>query len=189
MYLYLLKYHYLCDSCINLDAQRNCISNPTIKPRLTANKIAQPIRIDDSSDPSPTSLDYFNLDGGISNTKNDTPPVFSPEEMSDYKLVRKKSGELVKPSLKSPLYYHKKRSLSLPSTPTYKQVHFGGSTDVRYFHKKDRPAAISASNSPKLSPADDDDGYDYSDDDDGYDNDSCDSDPESIDLNNKIFGS
>ena len=37
---------------------------------------AQPIRIDDSSDPSPTSLDYFNLDGGISNTKNDTPPVF-----------------------------------------------------------------------------------------------------------------
>lgn len=149
---------------------------------------AQPIRIDDSSDPSPTSLDYFNLDGGISNTKNDTPPVFSPEEMSDYKLVRKKSGELVKPSLKSPLYYHKKRSLSLPSTPTYKQVHFGGSTDVRYFHKKDRPAAISASNSPKLSPADDDDGYDYSDDDDGYDNDSCDSDPESIDLNNKIFG-
>ncbi|CAX44368.1 conserved hypothetical protein [Candida dubliniensis CD36] len=151
---------------------------------------ARPIRIDDSSDPSPTSLDYFNLDGGITNTKNGTPPVFSPEELSDYKLVRKKSGELVKPSLKSPLYYHKKRSLSLPSTPTYKQVHFGGSTDVRYFHKKDRPAAISASNSPKLDPADDDDGYDYSDDDDddGYDNDSCDSDPESIDFNNKSFG-
>ncbi|RLV90762.1 hypothetical protein JA1_004346 [Spathaspora sp. JA1] len=70
-----------------------------------------------------------------------------------YKLVRKKSGELLKPSLKSPIgpgYFDKKRSLSLPATPTYKQVHFGGATDVRYFKKKDKPTDISASNSPTL---------------------------------------
>ncbi|ODQ78587.1 carbohydrate-binding module family 21 protein [Babjeviella inositovora NRRL Y-12698] len=64
-----------------------------------------------------------------------------------YGLVRKKSGELVKPSLRA-------RPLSLPATPTYKQVHFGTAPDVRYFNKKDRPLAVSASNSPDLIGAD-----------------------------------
>lgn len=69
-------------------------------------------------------------------------PTYVPQ------LVRKKLGEILKPSLKEAEHG---RSKSLPSTPTYKQVHFGGSTDVKYFKKKDRPTAISASNSPTLS--------------------------------------
>ncbi|KAK6457571.1 putative phosphatase regulatory subunit-domain-containing protein [Scheffersomyces xylosifermentans] len=79
---------------------------------------------------------------------NDSPEM----PMGGYKLVRKKSGELVKPSLKdsSAAYFGKKRSQSLPTTPTYKQVHFGGDTDVRYFKKKDTPSALSAANSPTL---------------------------------------
>lgn len=73
-------------------------------------------------------------------------------------LVRKKSGEIVKSSLKEssePSYFDKKkRSRSLPTTPTYKQVHFGGDNDVKYFHRRDRPLAISALNSPTLGPSD-----------------------------------
>lgn len=72
-------------------------------------------------------------------------------EASDlpYRLVRKKSGEIVKPLLKDTVAAIN-RSRSLPLTPTYKQVHFGGGTDVRYFKQKDRPAAILAQNSPTL---------------------------------------
>lgn len=72
------------------------------------------------------------------------------------KLVRKKSGEIVKPLLKETFLSSKNRSLSLPSTPTYKLVHFGGDNDVRYFNMKDKPTAISALNSPQLYPEDDD---------------------------------
>lgn len=91
--------------------------------------------------------------------------LLSPE----HALVRKKLGELLKPLLKessSPSYFDKKRSKSLPTTPTYKAVHFGGGNDVRYFKKKDRPAAILAANSPENSDWDDDDDDD---DDDVYD--------------------
>lgn len=71
------------------------------------------------------------------------------------RLVRKKSGEIVKPLLKDAIAALN-RSRSLPLTPTYKQVHFGGDTDVRYFKQKDRPTAILAQNSPTLDGQDDD---------------------------------
>lgn len=96
-----------------------------------------------------------------------------------YKLVRKKSGELVKPSLKETGYFDSniKRSKSLPTTPTFKLVHFGGDDHVRYFKKRDTPSAISASNSPALVGIDslmyevqlDDDDDDDDDDDEDYD--------------------
>lgn len=65
----------------------------------------------------------------------------------NFPLVRKKSGEFVRSSLKS-----HSRSLSLPSTPSYKQVHFGedpsGDAEVKYFDQKDTPQAISNDSSP-----------------------------------------
>lgn len=70
------------------------------------------------------------------------------------RLVRKKLGEIVKSSLKDALAAVN-RSRSLPLTPTYKLVHFGGDTDVRYFKQKDKPTAISAQNSPTLEGKDD----------------------------------
>ncbi|ODV85591.1 carbohydrate-binding module family 21 protein [[Candida] arabinofermentans NRRL YB-2248] len=70
-------------------------------------------------------------------------------------LVRKKSGELVKSSLKLNTLGV---SSSLPSTPTYKQVHFGGADDVKFFRGADKPSSISANNSPFVS--DDEDDYD-----------------------------
>lgn len=70
------------------------------------------------------------------------------------KLVRKKSGEILKSSLRERSYFDKKRAQSEPSTPSFKTVHFGGDTDVKYFKKKDRPNAISATNSPNLDDSD-----------------------------------
>lgn len=71
-----------------------------------------------------------------------------------YRLVRKKLGEIVKSLLKEGCSTH--RSKSLPSTPSFKLVHFGSDADIRYFSKKDRPTAILAQNSPALGPEDDD---------------------------------
>lgn len=76
---------------------------------------------------------------------------------SGHALVRKKSGEVVKSLLKESNSSVKYRSRSLPSTPTYKQVHFGGDNDVKYFKSKDRPAAILALNSPTQLYDDDED--------------------------------
>ncbi|KAG7904976.1 hypothetical protein KL907_003192 [Ogataea polymorpha] len=97
--------------------------------------------------------------------------IGSPVSLPDSKyelmspLVRKKSGELVKSSLK--LNILGGSSKSLPATPTYKQVHFGGNIAVKYFDEADKPSSISAGNSPFVS----DDEYDSeceSDDDDYF---------------------
>lgn len=72
----------------------------------------------------------------------------SSMDESQYRLVRKKSGEIVKSLLKDSYSCH--RSKSLPSTPSFKLVHFGNDNDIRYFSKKDRPTAILAQNSPSL---------------------------------------
>ena len=62
-------------------------------------------------------------------------------------LVRKKSGELVKPALRLPAH---KRPSSLPGTPTFgKAVHFNEEIEqVRHFLQVDRPIAVSATTSP-----------------------------------------
>jgi hypothetical protein len=63
-------------------------------------------------------------------------------------LLRKKSGELVKPALRASS--HRRRPLSMPGTPTYgKAVHFNEEIEqVRHFLQVDRPIAVSAGSSP-----------------------------------------
>lgn len=63
-------------------------------------------------------------------------------------MVRKKSGELVRPALRPSL--GKRRPSSMPGTPTYsKAVHFDKHLEhVRHFLQVDRPLAVSASSSP-----------------------------------------
>jgi len=62
-------------------------------------------------------------------------------------LLRKKSGELVKPALRPP---SRRRPSSMPGTPTYsKAVHFNEDMEqVRHFLSVDRPIAVSAGSSP-----------------------------------------
>ncbi|KAI5291179.1 hypothetical protein KEM54_006004 [Ascosphaera aggregata] len=61
------------------------------------------------------------------------------------KMVRKKSGELVRPALRA-----KKRPASVPGTPTYiKAVHFDANLEhIRHFLQVDKPTAVSADTSP-----------------------------------------
>lgn len=62
-------------------------------------------------------------------------------------LLRKKSGELVKPALRPA---SRRRPSSMPGTPTYsKAVHFNEEIEqVRHFLSVDRPIAVSAGSSP-----------------------------------------
>ena len=62
-------------------------------------------------------------------------------------IVRKKSGELVRPALRPP---SRKRPSSMPGTPTFsKNVHFDACLEqVRHFSDIDRPSAVSAGSSP-----------------------------------------
>lgn len=62
-------------------------------------------------------------------------------------MVRKKSGELVKPALRPAAH---RRPSSMPGTPTYaKAVHFDSHLEhVRHFLQIDRPVAVSAGSSP-----------------------------------------
>lgn len=63
-------------------------------------------------------------------------------------MVRKKSGELVRPALRPAS--SKRRPSSMPGTPTYsKAVHFDSHLEhVRHFLQVDRPLAVSAGSSP-----------------------------------------
>jgi hypothetical protein len=80
-------------------------------------------------------------------------------------LLRKKSGELVKPALRPAT---RRRPSSMPGTPTFaKAVHFNENMEqVRHFLQVDRPMAVSAGSSPVETWENDSDypwGYD-----DGY---------------------
>lgn len=72
------------------------------------------------------------------------------EAMGDRRpaMVRKKSGELVRPALRPS--WSKRRPSSMPGTPTYsKAVHFDSHLEhVRHFLQVDRPLAVSAGSSP-----------------------------------------
>lgn len=72
-------------------------------------------------------------------------------------LLRKKSGELVKPAIRPS---SRRRHSSMPGTPTYsKAVHFNDEIEqVRHFLQVDRPIAVSAGTSPA---EDHDDQSDY----------------------------
>ncbi|KAK7530216.1 putative phosphatase regulatory subunit-domain-containing protein [Phyllosticta citribraziliensis] len=64
-------------------------------------------------------------------------------------LLRKKSGELVKPALR-PTSRNRRRPSSMPGTPSFsKAVHFNDDIEqVRHFLQVDRPIAVSAGSSP-----------------------------------------
>ena len=71
----------------------------------------------------------------------------SEDETPRPQMVRKKSGELVRPALR-PASRHRRPS-SMPGTPTFKAVHFDSHLEhVRHFLQIDRPLAVSAGSSP-----------------------------------------
>ncbi|KAI5843241.1 putative phosphatase regulatory subunit-domain-containing protein [Tricharina praecox] len=80
-------------------------------------------------------------------------------------MVRKKSGEVVKSSLKSP---SRSRPCSVPATPTFpKNVHFDARIEhVRHFLHSEKPSAVSVGSSPVEGVYDGESEYPF-----GYDDD------------------
>ena len=79
-------------------------------------------------------------------------------------LIRKKSGELVRPALRPSSM--RRRPSSMPGTPTYsKAVHFQDNSleHVRHFLQVDRPIAVSAGSSP-VEPYDEENDFPFGDD-------------------------
>ena len=93
-----------------------------------------------------------NTESAITRTQPSSPLKSSDEECEEVpfrpRMVRKKSGELVKPALRPS--NPERRPSSMPGTPTYsKAVHFDNHLEhVRHFLQVDRPLAVSAGSSP-----------------------------------------
>ncbi|KAL4868662.1 hypothetical protein BDV12DRAFT_185728 [Aspergillus spectabilis] len=70
------------------------------------------------------------------------------EPRAKHPMVRKKSGELVRPALRPPSA--RRRPSSMPGTPTYsKAVHFDAQLEhIRHFMQLDKPQAVSVGSSP-----------------------------------------
>lgn len=85
-------------------------------------------------------LKHFNKSNPDSDVEDEGYRIATP-------MVRKKSGELVKSSLKTP---NRSRPSSVPSTPTFpKAVHFDSHLEhVRHFLNTEKPTAVSAGSSP-----------------------------------------
>ncbi|CAK7235655.1 hypothetical protein SCUCBS95973_009340 [Sporothrix curviconia] len=114
---------------------------------------------------STSSLDHFRRSTSagrrVSHIRSATEPSVSPsagssvnsdedndlEILSKPPMVRKKSGELVRPALR---LGSGRRPSSMPGTPTFsKVVHFDSHLEhVRHFLQVDRPLAVSAGSSP-----------------------------------------
>ena len=90
-----------------------------------------------NDDGTPTSQSATDSDDEADEAKARRPP-----------MLRKKSGELVRPALRPSSA--KRRPSSMPGTPTYgKAVHFDSHLEhVRHFLQVDRPLAVSAGSSP-----------------------------------------
>lgn len=107
--------------------------------------------------------------------KNSSPSPEQTSEDSDVEddelrikppLLRKKSGELVKPALRPS---SRRRPSSMPGTPTFsKAVHFNEDIEqVRHFLQVDKPIAVSAGSSP-VETYDSESEYPFYHDDGGY---------------------
>ncbi|CAK7224060.1 hypothetical protein SBRCBS47491_005420 [Sporothrix bragantina] len=110
---------------------------------------------------STSSLDHFRRSSSagrrVSHMRSATEPSVSTPSVSDEDndleilskppMVRKKSGELVRPALR---LGSGRRPSSMPGTPTFsKVVHFDSHLEhVRHFLQVDRPLAVSAGSSP-----------------------------------------
>ncbi|KAI9726611.1 MAG: hypothetical protein M1828_000978 [Chrysothrix sp. TS-e1954] len=97
---------------------------------------------------SSTETSIFAPSGSVGNSTNGSDSSEDDDDLDNKPpLLRKKSGELVKPAIRPQA---KRKVSSMPGTPTYsKAVHFNDNMEqVRHFLQVDRPIAVSAGGSP-----------------------------------------
>lgn len=113
-----------------------------LKPNLVRlSKEARKIAHSRSS--TETAIDY-KREEALTSSPDDSDAEMSPKPP----MVRKKSGELVRPALRPATA--RRRPSSMPGTPVYaKAVHFDSQLEhIRHFLQLDRPLAVSAETSP-----------------------------------------
>lgn len=148
-------------------SNKNNTSKPVLSPRLRLSAGARKISHSKSTTDASAFFDF-------PSNKVDS-PARSPSESEDEDdeddelrikpcLIRKKSGELVRPALRASST--RRRPSSMPGTPTFsKAVHFQESSleHVRHFLQVDRPIAVSAGSSP-VDPYDEGNEFPFGDD-------------------------
>ena len=135
-----------------MDPKPNGHSDKTIKAKLPLSASARKISHSRSSTDASAFFD-FPKNKYDSPTRNGSEDEMDEMEGEDLEmkpsLIRKKSGELVRPALRASSTM--RRPSSMPGTPTYsKAVHFQDNSleHVRHFLQVDRPIAVSAGSSP-----------------------------------------
>lgn len=129
---------------------KNLETKTALTPRLPLSAGARKISHSRSNTDGNARLDFpqTNFDSPArSQSDNDREEVGDEPRMKP-PMVRKKSGELVRPALRASSM--KRRPSSMPGTPTFsKAVHFDSSLEhVRHFLQVDRPITVSAGSSP-----------------------------------------
>lgn len=138
---------------------QDLFTKPEASARLPLSAAARKISHSRSNTESSALPDRNHQNGDSparSNPGSDSDEVEDDELRIRPRMVRKKSGEVVRPALRPALA--KRRPSSMPGTPTYsKAVHFDSRLEhVRHFLQVDRPLAVSAGSSPVESTFDDD---------------------------------
>ncbi|KAL6716873.1 hypothetical protein ACLMJK_004785 [Lecanora helva] len=137
----------------------NNVSSSQMHPRLPLSPGARKISHSRSTTDASAFFDFPRNKIGSpapSTSQSDDEDLDDDELEMKPGLIRKKSGELVRPALRASSL--KRRPSSMPGTPTFsKAVHFQESSleHVRHFLQVDRPIAVSAGSSP-VDPHDSD---------------------------------
>lgn len=102
------------------------------------------LKIAHSRSSTETIIDEIKREQALTSSPDDSDVESTPKPP----MVRKKSGELVRPALRPPAA--RRRPSSMPGTPVYaKAVHFDSQLEhIRHFMQLDRPLAVSAETSP-----------------------------------------
>ena len=150
-----------------VDPSNKETSKPVASPRLRLSAEARKISHSRSATDASAFFDFprNKFDSpGRSRSESELDDDEDEELQIKPSLIRKKSGELVRPALRPSSL--KRRPSSMPGTPTYsKAVHFQDNSleHVRHFLQVDRPIAVSAGSSP-VEPYDSDSEFPFGDD-------------------------
>lgn len=145
------------------DQQSNEQTMNSVRPPLSAG--ARKISHSRSNTASSALRDFQQSQLGSpsqSQSESDQEEFADDERRLKPAMIRKKSGELVRPALRPS--YSKRRPSSMPGTPTFsKAVHFDPSLEhVRHFLQVDRPIAVSAGSSPMDTTLDEEGEFPFS---------------------------
>lgn len=130
---------------LGTDAQpSSSISPPTPQTKPDEPRLPKHFRkIAHSRSSTETAIDDLKREEALTSSPDDSDVEPTPKPP----MVRKKSGELVRPALRPA---SRRRPSSMPGTPVYaKAVHFDSQLEhIRHFLQLDRPLAVSAETSP-----------------------------------------